>query len=89
MKLLATMCIHVINYFDIVPTGAPLSLSATVIDSRTVLFSWEQPLEELRNGIIRQYHITISEVDTGRQLQLVSTAPSISIPSLHLSLIHI
>ena len=45
--------------------------------------SWEEPAEELHNGIIRQYHINISEVDTGQQMQLVSTTPSISIASLH------
>ena len=70
-------------FMNTVPIGAPLNLSAIVIDSRTVSFTWEEPLEQLHNGIIRQYHISISELDTGQQLQFVSTTNMMTIPSLH------
>ena len=66
-----------------VSAGAPLNPSATVINSRTLAFTWEEPLEQLRNGIIRQYHINITEVDTGRQFQIVSSTTSTSVSSLH------
>ena len=55
----------------------------TVINSQTVSFTWDAPLEENRNGIIRQYFIRVIEVDTGRQFELTSTTNSISVSSLH------
>lgn len=73
----------VIYNFETAPAGAPLNPSAAIIDSRTLSFMWEEPLEELRNGIIRQYHINITEVDTGRQFQIVSSTTSTSVSSLH------
>ena len=57
--------------------------SGVVIDSRTLSLAWEEPQEEDRNGIIRQYHINVTEVNTRRQFQVVSTTTSISISSLH------
>ena len=60
-----------------------MNLFGTVINSRTVSFTWDAPLEENRNGIIRQYFIRVIEVDTGRQFEVVSTTNSISVSSLH------
>lgn len=77
---------YVVNsYFFsfLVPAGAPVNPSGTTIDSRTLSFTWEEPLEEQQNGIIREYHINITEVVTGRQFQVVSTTTSISVSSLH------
>ena len=66
-----------------VPTGPPFNPSGIVIDSRTLSLAWEEPPEEDRNGIIRQYHINMTEVNTGRQFQVVSTTTSIAVSSLH------
>ena len=84
----ALICIVIKNFMakkivSTAPVGAPLNPSATVIDSHTLLFMWEQPLQELRNGIIRQYHISVTEVDTRQQFQVVSTTTSVSVSSLH------
>lgn len=69
--------------FHTVPFAAPLNLSGAVIDSRTLSFTWEEPPEEYHNGIIREYHLNITEVDTGREFQVVSTTTLISVSSLH------
>lgn len=69
--------------FETVPTGAPLNPFGIAVDSHTLLFTWEEPMEELRNGIIRQYHINFTEVETERQMQAVSTTTTISLSSLH------
>ena len=53
------------------------------INSRTVSFTWEAPPEEDRNGIIREYHINVTELETGREFQVVSSTTSISVSSLH------
>ena len=67
----------------IVPVSAPLNPSGMAINSRTLSFSWEEPAVEHHNGIIREYHINITEVDTGRTFQVVSSTTSISVSSLH------
>ena len=79
-------CVNIINYnitLETVPDGAPVNPSGSVIDSQTLSLTWEEPLEEHHNGIIREYHINIIEVDTGRQIRVVSTTTSVSVPSLH------
>ena len=44
---------------------------------------WQNPLPEDQNGIIRLYFINITEEETGRQLQLTSSAPHILVEFLH------
>ena len=53
------------------------------IDSRTLHFSWNEPLQQHHNGIIREYHVNITELDTGRRFQVVSSTTSVSVSSLH------
>ena len=66
-----------------VPVGAPLNPIVIAINSRTLSFFWEAPPEEDHNGIIREYRINITELETGREFQMVSSTTSISVSSLH------
>lgn len=66
----------------IVPVGAPLNPNGIAINSRTLSFTWEAPSEEDRNGIIREYRINVTELETGREFQMVSSTTSISVSSL-------
>ena len=45
--------------------------------------SWYPPPAEDQNGIMREYRIEITEVDTGRILDVVSYSTSIDLSSLH------
>ena len=58
-------------------------MTAVAIDSRTIQISWDLPNEEERNGIIRQYIINITELNSGFQLDLVTNATSILVENLH------
>ena len=49
--------------FSIAPSHPPQGLSAISLDSRTLELSWAPPAEEHRNGMIRQYNITIVTLD--------------------------
>ena len=51
--------------FPSVPDGPPLNIQFNVLSPDTVMFSWDPPLEELRNGIIIGYRI-VCIVDSDR-----------------------
>ena len=42
-------------------SGPPLNLMADVVDSKTAVLSWDPPLKEKRNGIIRSYTIHVTD----------------------------
>ena len=54
-------------------------------DSRTLLITWRPPPLSAQNGIITEYVVNITAMETGEQLQQRATgaASSISIDSLH------
>ena len=55
----------------------------TAINSTTLLVSWMPPPFEHQNGIIREYRVNITEMETGMVYRLVTTARSLTVPSLH------
>ena len=50
----------------LVPTGAPRNIAAAAVSSSSISLTWEPPSFELQNGIIRSYHINVTELETGR-----------------------
>ena len=54
------------------PSSAPRNVEATIISPTVANLSWDAPLQTDQNGIIRQYHINVTEVDTARQWTLIS-----------------
>ena len=66
-----------------VPETAPLQFTVQATDSRTLVLSWEPPLPEDRNGIITNYTINITEMETGTQSQLVADNTTITALPLH------
>ena len=54
------------------------------MDSRNLQIEWNQPPPEMHNGIIVDYTVNISEIETGTMLQLFSGGlTTASIPGLH------
>ena len=66
-----------------VPETAPLQFRVQATDSQTLVLSWEAPLPEDRNGIITQYTVNITEMETGTRFQLVTDNTTITAFSLH------
>ena len=54
------------------PSSAPRNVEATIVSPTVARLSWDAPLQTDQNGIIRRYHINITEVDTARQWTLIS-----------------
>ena len=53
------------------------------IDSESIFVSWQPPPTEQQNGIIREYHVNITEVETGDEYSLVSYHLNATVGSLH------
>ena len=72
------------SHFDsIAPTSAPTNISGLAVDSTGISISWNPPLFEDQNGIIRHYAINITELETGITFSHVSLTTSISLYNLH------
>jgi hypothetical protein len=60
------------------PTGPPTSVTVTAISSTSVRISWQAPAQELQNGNITSYHISLVEIETGQD-RTFTTIPTDSI----------
>ncbi len=70
-------------FASLAPSHAPEKLSAVALNSTTLSLSWSAPPSDHHNGVIRRYHIIVTEVETGRVFQVNSTATSATLLSLH------
>ena len=68
---------------SIVPSGVPRDLVAVVISSSAVNLSWQPVLPEKQNGIIIQYVVNVTTVETGEGFELVSALDKLTVDSLH------
>ena len=65
----------------IVPGSYPSNTTGTTLNSTHIYLMWEPP--EDPNGDIREYRINVTEEETGRMFQLITSTTSIAIGSLH------
>lgn len=59
------MLIVLINNTHTDPTGVPQNVMADAASSTSITLSWQAPLADLQNGIIRSYYISVVELETG------------------------
>ena len=69
--------------YSAAPTAPPENLLATPLDSRSLRITWQPPVEEERNGIIRRYVINITELNSGNEYQLENASTEITVQDLH------
>lgn len=65
------------------PSSAPVNMTISDIKSTEFLLTWTAPPYESHNGIITEYVVNITEVETGDMYKLVSQTASIIVQSLH------
>ena len=53
------------------------------VDSSTIQLSWFAPDKDDHNGIIREYRVNVTEIETGQQVQRAVTTTSVVIATLH------
>ena len=61
----------------------PRDLVAVVISSSAVNLSWQPLLPQQQNGIVIQYVVNITTVETGEGVGLVSASNQLTVNSLH------
>ena len=68
---------------SIVPTAPPLYLSVIAQDSNTAMLTWSPPETDKQNGVIREYRIRVTVLETGNTSYHISTITNIEVSSLH------
>ena len=69
--------------FVAAPSASPQNLTGTSVNSRAIFFSWSPPPTSDRNGVIREYRVNVTEVETGTVFTQTTTTTSITFQSLH------
>ena len=65
------------------PSSPPTGLQAFSVDSMTIMLTWNTLSQENHNGIIRDYIINVTELDTGHKFQQTSAVASATVSFLH------
>ena len=81
MKLILVVISNLMH--SAAPTAPPENLIAIPLDSRTLHITWQPPVEEERNGIIRRFIINITELNSGTEFQLENATTEITVQNLH------
>ena len=71
------------NYYSIAPISPPEEVNVTAVTSTSVSLTWIPPPLLLRNGVIREYKVNLTEVETDRELVFDSSTTDITISALH------
>ena len=78
---------HLVRNFDIhhltAPSSPPVDVVLTAINSHTLSITWNPPPIDQRNGIIREYMVTVTEVTTEMTMNYTSDSTSLTLSSLH------
>ena len=82
LNVIATPKLLLIITFS-APSAPPEDLAATSVSSTSFVLSWSPPPISQQNGIIREYRVNITEIQTGISIILNSTSTSVSVLSLH------
>ena len=72
-----------IMVFFSAPSAPPEELFVPSVSSTSFVLSWMPPPTSQQNGIIREYTVNITELQTGISIVLNSTSTSVSARSLH------
>ena len=65
------------------PGGAPQLVTAEAITPTVLVLKWQPPLAEDVNGVVRSYAVNITELETGRLNQYLSSDLNITVEMLH------
>ena len=66
------------------PEAAPQEVIANAINSRTLVLSWDLPDSYDRNGIIINYTINITELETNLPFDyVIGNTTSLTVPDVH------
>ena len=72
-------------YFYAAPIGEPTNITVLFVGPTSIHISWEHPPEDTHYGIIREYQITYTELETGAVFNTStdSETTELAVGSLH------
>ncbi len=62
---------------------SPTNVIGTALSPESIKFTWEPPLIQFQNGLIRSYTIMVTENETGIVTQHSTSLTQITLTSLH------
>ena len=65
------------------PSSSPQNVSIMALSSTSLSVSWDPPSFDSQNGIITEYRINITELETGNVISLISFNTFITVQFLH------
>ena len=65
-----------------VPEGAPINFESTVTSSTSAYLTWNSPSYEEQNGVIIEYVINVTVLETGERFQLTSNTTFLEVTNL-------
>lgn len=69
--------------FISVPTDVPQHINVSALNATAAQLTWEPPPPEHRNGIIEEYFITVTGLDTNEIFQVTTNETTITFAGLH------
>ena len=75
------MKIHVC-FSPVAPDASPSNLTSVSLDPETICLVWDEPTGR-HNGIIQEYRLNITELETGRQFRNVTITTTLVLTNLH------
>ena len=72
-----------VSLLNIAPSSAPQNVTVTALSPYSIFLDWFPPPSNSQNGVIREYRVNVTEVETGTEFNLTTTATSITVPFLH------
>ena len=83
LSRIIVLAMIILRSINTVPSIAPANTFSQVIDSRTLVLSWEEIPSEHHNGVLQGYNVTIIEQETGREFYYSSFISMLTVTSLH------
>ena len=72
-------------FLNAAPIGQPVNVTVLFVGPTSIHISWDHPPEDTHYGIIRQYHVTYVELETGAMFNTStdSDTTQVTVDSLH------
>ena len=85
-----TICLSGLTFFFFffsfvhsAPGGAPQSVTAEAVSPTVFTLTWQPPLAEDVNGVVRRYTVNVTELESGGVEQYFTTELNITVESRH------
>ena len=64
------------------PSSAPQNLTVTALSPNSISLDWSPPPPHSQNGVIREYRVNVTEVETGTEFYFTTAATSYTVSNI-------